>query len=98
MDIRRSKAVPLKLASPSTFHKRVSSSRNKAELNVDLQSVVTLGKDRVGLMYTSQSVTLAADLAREVKKKLGRGLLDYKTADFQRSYSLALWAAHMIQT
>lgn len=59
---------------------------------------VVLGKDTIGSYYISQSIALAGDLVRLVRKSRKQGKPGYSGEEFERSYSSALWGAFMVQT
>jgi len=56
-------------------------------------SCVFLGKDRVGALYATQSIALANDLRKQMKKGLKRGKEEFQSPELLRSYSLTLSAA-----
>lgn len=70
----------------------------KSAREANCGSVIALGKDRIGLDLANQCVHISSNLARQVKKGLKRGQQELQTDEFQRSYSLALWASFLIQT
>jgi hypothetical protein len=99
MESRSWRAIFDQFAGISIFDFLVSNSARCSESRSNSTcSAGFLGNDRVGALYTNLSITHAADLKKHVKKGMKQGNNNYKTKDFQRSYSLALRAAFMVQT
>lgn len=57
-----------------------------------------MGKDRVVALYVNQSIALAKELIKHVKKSKKQGKSSYANRDFQRSYISALRAVFIAQT
>ena len=79
-------------------HRRVRYALKLEGAVTNYNSAAVLGRDRTGLLYTSQLGAFAVELVVQVQKGRTRGDQKLDTPEFQRSYALACWTAFLVQT
>lgn len=58
-------------------------------------SVNMMGKDRVGLQYLSDLISMTGEAT--IKYKKNRAVEPYRSADYEKSIRLALWASFAVR-